>query len=85
MREFVRRVQAIRKDAGLDVDDRISLSFKASKRLAQAIADHRDFVMAEILATEMQESETPAGKHQAEDSFDKETLLVAITREGRTS
>jgi isoleucyl-tRNA synthetase len=78
MREFVRRVQAMRKDAGLDVDDRIHLAYKASERLTRAIETHREFVMAEVLATEMQEVKKPKGKHTAEHAFDGETLAAAL-------
>jgi isoleucyl-tRNA synthetase len=78
MREFVRRVQAMRKDAGLDVDDRIHLAYKASERLTRAIETHREFVMAEVLATEMQEVKKPKGKHTAEHAFDAETLAAAL-------
>jgi isoleucyl-tRNA synthetase len=78
MREFVRRVQAMRKDAGLDVDHRISLAYTASERLSNAIEKHREFVMAEVLATDMQEVEKPQGKHEAEHSFDGETLAAAL-------
>jgi isoleucyl-tRNA synthetase len=85
MREFVRRVQAMRKDADLMVDDRIEVAFHASERLAEAIAEHEEFVMAEILATDMQESEKPTGKHEATHTFDEETLTVAITPQGKTS
>ena len=85
MREFVRRVQAMRKDADLMVDDRIEVAFHASERLAEAIAEHEEFVMAEILATDMQESEKPIGKHEATHTFDEETLIVAITPHGKQS
>jgi isoleucyl-tRNA synthetase len=75
----------MRKDADLMVDDRIEVAFHASERLAEAIAEHEEFVMAEILATDMQESEKPTGKHEATHTFDEETLTVAITPQGKTS
>ncbi len=78
MREFVRRVQAMRKDAGLDVDDRIILIYKASSQLAKAIESHREFVMTEVLATDMQEANEPHGSHMAEHAFDGETLTAAL-------
>jgi hypothetical protein len=34
--------------------------------------------MAEVLATDMQEVEKPQGKHEAEHSFDGETLAAAL-------
>jgi isoleucyl-tRNA synthetase len=85
VREFVRRVQALRKDAGLKVDDRIKITFNASKHLAEAISGHRDFVMTEILASAMEEMDLPLGEHQAEHSFDNQALLLALSPEAKTA
>jgi len=60
MREIVRFVQNARKDAGLNVDDRISLSFKTTDDdIRQAITEHSADIAAETLAI-----------HITEDSYD---------------
>ena len=50
-RELVRTVQEARKQAGLEVSDRITLRIDGSAEVAAALAAHRDYVMEETLAT----------------------------------
>jgi isoleucyl-tRNA synthetase len=50
-REIVRSVQDARKQAGLEVSDRITLGVAGSQAIEKALATHRDYVMTETLAT----------------------------------
>ena len=50
-RELVRTVQEARKQAGLEVSDRITLRIEGSPEVAAALDAHRDYVMEETLAT----------------------------------
>jgi isoleucyl-tRNA synthetase len=53
-RELARAVQGLRREAGLDVSDRIVLAWESdSDRVADAMAHHGDWIASEVLATEL--------------------------------
>jgi isoleucyl-tRNA synthetase len=58
IRDLVRGVQNARKDAGLDVTDRIALCIYGSARLKQAWESFSDYAAAETLAVSMEWGET---------------------------
>ena len=55
-REVVNRIQRERKERGYSVSDRINVAFYADDILAQAVAEHRDYIMGETLCLHMEES-----------------------------
>ncbi|MEA2471902.1 MAG: isoleucyl-tRNA synthetase, partial [Thermoleophilaceae bacterium] len=52
-REVVHAVQAARKSAGLNVEDRISLTLGGSDELLDAVRAHEDYVTGETLAVSL--------------------------------
>src|SRR3954465_2807724 len=50
-RDLVRAVQQARRDAGLDVSDRITLAVSADAAVADAARTHADLIRRETLAT----------------------------------
>jgi isoleucyl-tRNA synthetase len=58
-RELVNRVQRLRKDAGLNVQDRIRLGVSGDGELRAAIDAWRDLIAGETLATELVADGTP--------------------------
>src|SRR5262249_25874362 len=50
-REIVRAVQNARKEAGLDVSDRIELSLRGDEELLAAARTHEEYLSRETLAT----------------------------------
>ena len=52
-REVVHAVQSARKNAGLDVEDRISLTLAGDEELLAAAREHQDYVAGETLATSL--------------------------------
>ncbi|MEJ7629703.1 MAG: isoleucine--tRNA ligase [Nocardioidaceae bacterium] len=55
-REIVRLVQEARKTGGLDVTDRIDLSWSAGEEAAGALREHQAMISAEVLAISMAEA-----------------------------
>ena len=51
-RDLVRAVQQARRDAGLHVSDRISLTIQGSPAVFEATVTHRDLIVGETLATQ---------------------------------
>ncbi|MRR29654.1 isoleucine--tRNA ligase, partial [bacterium] len=58
-REFVRRVQDLRKTAGLEISDRIRLYYQASEGLAAAVVDFKAYIMSETLTVELVNAAPP--------------------------
>jgi isoleucyl-tRNA synthetase len=52
-RELVNRIQNMRKDAGLDVSDRITVGVEGDDGLEAAVTAHRDYVAGEVLAEDV--------------------------------
>ena len=52
-RELVNRIQNIRKDKGLLVTDRISLSVQSAPQISKAVTDNLGYICAETLADEL--------------------------------
>jgi isoleucyl-tRNA synthetase len=78
-REVVRRIQDLRKQADLSVDDRIKLQYDASPRLEEAISANRAYLESETLAVNIQNSESPTGDAVAQHEFDGESLTIALS------
>ncbi len=52
-REFVNRIQTLRKDSGLNVSDRIKVAVSATGELAKAIENSKAYIAAETLTSEL--------------------------------
>jgi len=81
-REFVRRVQDLRKSAEFDIADHIRVYYTATPTLANAIETHRAYVMGETLADELHAAAAPTNAATAEDTFDGEKVSVGIVKRG---
>jgi isoleucyl-tRNA synthetase len=79
-REFVRRVQDLRKTADLQIADRIRIYYTATPKLADAVKLHAEYIAAETLAMEVREGPAPQGAPSASDEFDGESLSIALVK-----
>ena len=73
-REVVNRIQKTRKEMGLNVDDRIKISFFADEQLASVIREHRAYIRGETLAVSLEASDKKGG-----NAFDVEGHPLGLT------
>jgi isoleucyl-tRNA synthetase len=78
-RELVNRIQNMRKDAGFDIVDRITVVYAMGSVLAERLASQQRYIMSETLAEEWV-SGTPAGDHCETLDLNGESITIAITR-----
>jgi len=80
-REFVRRVQDLRKSAELDVADRIALYVDASPGLKSAIEVYKEYITAETLTSSLVYGSPPQGASTVEDGFEGEKVTAGLVRQ----
>ena len=77
MRDFLRQMQVARKDAGLEVEDRIRVRYRTeSGELREAIEAFRDFVAAELLCLDLQEDASLADGREVKVAGRKATVEI---------
>jgi len=79
-REFVNRVQNLRKEAGFGVSDRIELAFSAPDAVASALAAHAETIRAETLASSFDHTDHPEGEATTDVTLGDATVTVAVRR-----
>ena len=78
-REIVHAVQAARKDAGLKVEDRITLTLGGDPDLVEAARAHEGYVSGETLATSLSYDFADAAEGA---TIDGRELRIALHRAG---
>ncbi len=77
-REVIRHVQSARKNAGLNVDDRIKLSLTAKEgELAKAVVEHEAVIAAETLADTVTTDEYA---HSSDVTIEGDALTVSLEK-----
>ena len=62
-REFVNRIQNMRKDAGFQVTDKINIEFSGNKEFMDAINSFKKYISVETLAEKIINNEKPNGEY----------------------
>ena len=76
-REIVHAVQIARKDAGLEITDRIALTLAGDEDLLAAAQAHQDYLAGEVLATSVSYDGSANG---AEAKIDGRELSIGVSR-----
>jgi len=79
-REVVRRVQAMRKDAGFDIADRITTYYQAGAELSEVFQRWQDYIMAETLSTALVAGGAPSGAYTETQKVEGVSLELGVQR-----
>ena len=79
-REFVNRIQKIRKDSGFELTDRIEVKVAASNGLRQSLAEFNTYICAEILADKLEI--VPEMQDGTEIEINDISLKVIVSKKG---
>lgn len=78
-REMVRTIQDGRKQAGLEIADRIGLCIDGGGDVAAVLGEHRDYIMAETLA-DVWDDDVASAQHKEEKTVDGVSWTAAIRK-----
>ena len=78
-RELVRSIQDARKQAGLEVSDRITLGVCGTAAVENALEVHRDYIMSETLATTWEVGQSKP-LYKDEKTLGEDSWTIEITR-----
>ncbi|WP_409029256.1 isoleucine--tRNA ligase [Gracilimonas sediminicola] len=79
-REFVNRVQNMRKEANFDVTDRIAIGFTGADNIKEAVVSMSDYIKKETLAEEIQISELEVSDFTKSWEIGEEECTISIRR-----
>jgi isoleucyl-tRNA synthetase len=79
-RELVRHIQVMRKDAGFNIEDRITTYSVAEGELAEALHRWSDYIKAETLSTTLVATVPPAAAYVATHTIDGMSIIIGVQR-----
>lgn len=78
-RDIIRVVQVARKNAGLQVDDRILLALSGNESVGQALKAFKETIMQEVLAVELS-SDVASHAYQTQEKLSGDVIAIGLTK-----
>ncbi len=78
VREVISKLQTMRKEAGFDVVDRISVTYSASEALAPVIERNAETIMSAVLATALTAGPAPEGAYAKDWKINGEAASLSV-------
>ncbi len=78
-RDVVRMIQQARKDANLDVSDKIKLYLGAEEKIMSAISANKDYIMEQTLTSDLLKSAPEKPVYSVENELDNNKITIAFS------
>jgi len=79
-RELVRRLQDLRREAGLDVSDRIHVTWRGDAAVREVFATHGGYISEETLALSLEDADAPDGAATTSAEIDGHAVTLGVRR-----
>ncbi len=79
-REFINRIQNIRKEAGFDVTDKITLQIEDHEFIREAVKRHSGYIGSQTLATDIKLVNTLSGTRIREVDIDEVMVKISVEK-----
>ena len=79
-RELVRRIQTMRKDAGFDISDKITVYYQTEGQVHHVFQDWADYIKAETLALSIEHRLIPEAAFQRKEKVDGLDVMLGVKR-----
>ena len=79
-RELVRRLQDLRREAGLDVSDRILVTWRGDGAIREVFATHGGYISEETLALSLEDADAPEGAATTSAEIDGHAVTLGLRK-----
>jgi isoleucyl-tRNA synthetase len=79
-RDLVRRINSMRKDAGLALEDRIELAYVAEALVDEAIQEFSDYISQETLAVSLISGELEQADYRQSERIDENEVVLSLRK-----